>query len=65
MGVAAYNRGSRVIRERIDREASARRELCGGKYQNGPDKRHARCDRCGRIDYEANEGDPCLHRRTT
>ena len=61
MGAAAYNRGSRVIRERLDREAAERRVrvLCRGVYRNGPDKRYARCDQCGHVDYEANKGDRC------
>lgn len=32
---------------------------CGGTYYNGPDKRYVRCNRCHRIDWEANEGDRC------
>lgn len=32
---------------------------CNGKMENGPGKRFARCGRCRRIDYEANEGDRC------
>jgi hypothetical protein len=34
-------------------------EVCNGKMVNGPDKEHAVCALCGRIDYEKNEGDPC------
>ena len=66
MGAAAYNRGSRVIRERIDREIAARRRvvLCKGTYRHGPDKCYARCDQCMHIDYEANEGDLCNRRIT-
>lgn len=59
MGAAAYRRGSRVIREQIDRECSARRLRCAGKMRNGPDKRFARCDQCGAISYEKYEGDTC------
>ncbi|MDD3983984.1 MAG: hypothetical protein PHU54_08595 [Candidatus Omnitrophica bacterium] len=61
MGAAAYNRGSRCISEQIDREQSSRRILvrCAGRMRNGPGKRFARCDKCGQIDWELNEGDPC------
>ena len=27
---------------------------------NGPRKAYARCDTCGAIDYESNEGDRCV-----
>lgn len=30
---------------------------CGGLFRNGPDKRFVRCDACGEVDYERNEGD--------
>ena len=62
MGVAAYNRGSRAISEAINREQRTKRTKirCSGKMRNGPEKRYARCDTCGRIDWEANEGDRCL-----
>lgn len=33
--------------------------MCIGSYENGPDKRFARCRTCGHINYEANEGDYC------
>lgn len=60
MGAAAYNRGSRAIRNQIDRElAASRRTPCPGLFRNGPGKRYARCSHCGRVDYEANEGDRC------
>lgn len=61
MGAAAYNRGSHCISEQIDREQRGRRQLvrCTGRMRNGPEKRYARCDKCGEIDWEANEGDPC------
>lgn len=63
MGAAAYNRGSRAIREQIDRELREKRKLryCPGTFYNGPGKRFARCDTCKRVDYEANEGDRCGH----
>jgi hypothetical protein len=59
MGSAAYNRGSRVIRERIDRELAERRtrRVCGGTFRPGPEKRFSRCGKCGVIDYEKYEGD--------
>jgi len=57
MGAAAYRRGSRAISAQIDREQEAKRRACGGTFRNGPDKRFARCDRCGVVDYERNEGD--------
>ena len=60
MGAAAYNRASRVIRERIDGEPRVRSERCGGRFMNGPEKRYARCSRCRSLDYEANEGDRCV-----
>lgn len=61
MGTAAYNRGSRAISAQIDRELAdkRRRVICNGTFYNGPGKRFARCDKCKRIDYEANEGDRC------
>ncbi len=36
-------------------------DACDGTLRNGPDKRHARCDVCGHVDHEANEGDVCGH----
>lgn len=33
---------------------------CSGKMVNGPGKEFARCSKCGRVDYEAYEGDRCL-----
>ena len=33
------------------------RHACNGTFRNGPDKAYVRCDRCGAIDYERNEGD--------
>lgn len=33
---------------------------CNGTLRNGPGKRFVRCDRCGAIDYERNEGDRCV-----
>lgn len=36
---------------------------CNGKMRNGPEKRYARCTKCGAIDYELNEGDPCRNNR--
>jgi hypothetical protein len=59
VGVAAYNRGSRVIRRELDATIMKRGRYCGGRFTNGPGKRYARCVRCRRIDYEANEGDRC------
>lgn len=61
MGAAAYNRGSRAVRERIDREQRGKRvrTICGGTYYNGPDKAYGRCDRCKAVDYEKYEGDKC------
>ena len=61
MGAAAYNRGSRAISEQIDREFRSRSRLirCKGRMRNGPGKRYARCESCGEIDWELNEGDPC------
>ena len=59
MGVAAYNRGSRVIRRQLDATIVKRGRLCGGRFENGLGKRYARCVRCRRIDWEANEGDRC------
>jgi hypothetical protein len=63
MGHAAYNRGSMAISIQIDRELEekrkARRVRCNGKMRNGPDKRYARCVKCGAIDYELYEGDKC------
>jgi len=63
MGIAAYNRGSRVLRNALDREAQDRRTVrmvpCGGRMSNGPSKRYGRCLICGAIDYEAYEGDRC------
>ena len=35
-------------------------QRCTGRYQNGPEKRFARCSKCSGINYEANEGDPCV-----
>lgn len=35
---------------------------CGGTFYNTQGKRAARCDRCGGLDYEANEGDRCTRR---
>ena len=35
------------------------RARCVGTYRNGPGKRFARCQVCGGVDYEANEGDHC------
>lgn len=32
---------------------------CTGRMRNGPDKRYARCTKCGAIDHELNEGDRC------
>lgn len=32
---------------------------CGGKMYNGPGKKYTRCSKCGRIDWEKNEGDLC------
>jgi hypothetical protein len=61
-GVAAYNRGSRLISRQTDAAIAGRVKLgryCMGKMYNGPGKRFARCGRCGHIDYEANEGDKC------
>lgn len=58
VGAAAYNRGSRAIRAAIDRERDTPAP-CGGRYGNTPGKLAARCGRCGRLDYEANEGDRC------
>lgn len=59
MGAAAYRRGSRAISRQIDRELAERRQICGGTYQDGPNKNYGYCDRCGRIDYEKYEGDKC------
>ena len=59
MGAAAYNRGSRMIRERTDRETAARRTYCAGKMRNGPAKNYVRCPQCGRVDFEKYEGDTC------
>jgi len=59
VGAAAYRRGSRAISARIDRELEERRRVCGGVYRSGPDKAYARCDGCGRVDYEKYEGDKC------
>jgi hypothetical protein len=61
-GVAAYNRGSRLISRQTDAALAGRVKFgryCGGKMYNGPGKRFTRCARCGSIDYEANEGDAC------
>lgn len=33
--------------------------ICNGRFRNGPGKLYARCDRCGHVDWEANEGDRC------
>ena len=33
------------------------RHACNGTFRNGPYKAYVRCDRCGAIDYERNEGD--------
>jgi hypothetical protein len=59
MGAAAYNRGSKAISAQIDRELKSHNRPCNGVMYNGPNKRYARCSRCGRIDYEQNEGDRC------
>ena len=61
MGAAAYNRGSKAIREQIDRELERKtiRVRCKGIMRNGPEKRYARCRHCGAIDWELNEGDSC------
>lgn len=32
---------------------------CPGRMRNGPGKRYVRCNVCGRVDWERNEGDPC------
>lgn len=32
---------------------------CPGKYYNGPQKKFVRCDICGGVNHEANEGDNC------
>lgn len=59
MSIRTYNRGSRLIRTQIDRELHERRirRPCGGTFRNGPEKKYARCDRCGIVDYEKYEGD--------
>lgn len=66
MGAAAYNRGSKVLRDQLDREAEDRRTVrhvrCSGLMRNGPEKRYARCRVCGGVDYELNEGDHCRAR---
>ena len=33
--------------------------FCTGRMRNGPGKRFTRCDRCGDIYWEKNEGDRC------
>ena len=32
---------------------------CQGKMYNGPEKHYTRCNICGDVDYEKNEGDIC------
>ena len=63
MGIAAYNRGTKALRDRLDREVAERRTVrmveCGGRIYNGPYKCYGRCSACGAIDYEAYEGDLC------
>lgn len=61
-GVAAYNRGSRLISRQISGDLAGRVKdgrYCGGVMYNGPDKRYTRCSRCKKIDWEKNEGDRC------
>lgn len=59
----AYSRKSRAINAQIDRELAEKRNVrrirCDGRMRNGPEKRYARCIKCGAIDYELNEGDRC------
>ena len=63
MGVRAYNRGTKVLQDRLDREAASRRTVrmveCGGWMRNGPRKEFARCTVCSAVDYELYEGDRC------
>jgi len=61
VSIAAYNRGSRAIRESIDRREGKVKvgRYCGGAMGNGPGKDFVRCNRCGNIDYEKYEGDRC------
>ena len=58
-GVAAYNRGSRLISRQLDRAVIRDGWYCNGRMENGPNKNYARCQKCGHIDYEKNEGDLC------
>lgn len=39
--------------------ASAAPRICRGVMIDGPAKLHCRCDTCGAVSYEANEGDRC------
>lgn len=43
--------------------ALVRHEHCG-TFSNGPGKAYAVCNGCGRVDYEANEGDRCREGHT-
>ena len=61
-GVAAYNRGSRLISRQTDAALAGRVKegrFCTGRMRNGPGKRFTRCNRCGDIYWEKNEGDRC------
>lgn len=58
-GVAAYNRGTRLLRRQLDRDAVKVGRYCGGKMHDGPNKAFGRCSSCGKIDYEKYEGDRC------
>jgi hypothetical protein len=63
MGAAAYNRGSRAIRARFDRELAAKRTRVRCPGRMGHETPHARCGVCHCLAYELNEGDrcPCFH----
>jgi hypothetical protein len=56
--VATHGPGPDRRLARLERALAAL--VCGGTLFNGPEKRFVRCDSCGELDWERNEGDRCV-----
>jgi len=56
--LSVENADGKVIQV-VKPDESVEEATCPGHMENGPGKKYVRCDTCGRVDYEKNEGDRC------